>query len=68
MDNPNLSFHVHQILSALRDISNHLLYLPDQYRGAISTELAKFSELCTEMVSDYDFHSASLSLSGPLAK
>lgn len=67
MDNPNLSFHVHQILSALRDISNHLLYLPDQYRATISAALTTFSEMCTEMVADFDFHSASPSLSDDYA-
>ncbi len=67
MDNPNMSFHVHQILSALRDISNHLLYLPDQYRDTISIELSQLSEICTEMVSDYDFHSGRPSLSDDYA-
>lgn len=62
MDNPNLSFHVHQILSALRDISNHLVYLPDRYRADISKELTKFSEKCTEMIAEYDHHSAGVSL------
>lgn len=62
MDNPNISFHVHQVLSALRDISNHILFLPDQYREAISNDLSRLSAGFTEMVSDVDLHTTGLSL------
>ena len=62
MDNPNMSFHVHQILSALKDISNHILYLPDPYRDTISTALSELSKICTEMISDHDLQSGGLSL------
>lgn len=61
MGNPKMSFHVHQILSALKDISNHILYLPDSYRDTISTELAALSKSCTEMISEHDLQSGSQS-------
>src|SRR5512133_2442873 len=62
MDNPNMSFHVHQILSALKDISNHIPYLPDPYRDTISTALSELSKSCTEMISDHDLQPGGLSL------
>ena len=62
MDNPYMSFHVHQILSALSDISNHAIYLPDPYRDRVATSLSQLSQDVTEMVSTIDLHSGVQSL------
>ncbi len=62
MDYPNLSFHVHQILSALRDISNHLPYLPDASRAEISSSLNNLLDRFSEMVADFDETSGEPSL------
>jgi PAS domain S-box-containing protein len=62
MEYPNLTFHAHQILSALSDISNHLLYLPDRHREIISTAISELSSTIDNMVSDFDAHSGDQTL------
>ncbi len=68
MEYPNLSFHVHQILSALSDISNNTPYLPDQYRDTISASLSELTDIFTEMVSDFDVRSGNISLAEKYAE
>ena len=57
-----MSFHVHQILSALRDVSNHVPYLPDASREEFSQSLTELLGKFSEMVSDFDEHSGVQSL------
>jgi PAS domain-containing protein len=67
MDFPNMSFHVHQILSALNEISNHLHYLPDPHRNTLTASLDQLSKDFTEMVSDFDLQSGDQTLAEEFA-
>jgi PAS domain S-box-containing protein len=62
MHYPNLSFHVHQILSALQDVTNHLVYLPDRHREIVSASLHQLNNDLSELVTEIDAHTEAPSL------